>query len=62
MIQAGLFPQIGDMEQGNIPKQYQKLYRLVKSVQTDKLKHIVVEILEGVNAKEVTKWWLHRFE
>ncbi len=62
MIQAGPFPQIGDMEQGNIPKQYQTLYRLVKSVQTDKLKYIVVEVPEGVNAKEFTKWWLHRFE
>jgi len=62
MIQAGPFPQIGDMEQGNIPKQYQKLYHLVKSVQTDKLKHIVVEVPEGVNAKEFTQQWLHRFE
>ncbi|MCF6204538.1 MAG: DUF3396 domain-containing protein [Methylococcaceae bacterium] len=62
MIQAGPFPQIGDMEQGNIPKQYQTLYRLVKSVQTDKLKNIVVEVPEGVNAKEFTQQWLHRFE
>jgi hypothetical protein len=62
MIQAGPFPQIGDMEQNNIPKHYQKLYRLVKSVQTDKLKNIVVEVPEGVNAKEFTQQWLHRFE
>jgi hypothetical protein len=62
MIQAGPFPQIGDMEQGNIPKQYQTLYRLVKSVLTDKLKNIVVEVPEGVNAKEFTQQWLHRFE
>jgi len=62
MIQAGPFPQIGDMEQGNISKQYQTLYRLVKSVQTDKLKNIVVEVPEGVNAKEFTQQWLHRFE
>ncbi len=62
MIQAGPFPQIGDMEQGNIPKQYQTLYRLVKSVQTDKLKNIVVEVPEGVNAKEFPQQWLHRFE
>lgn len=62
MIQAGPFPQIGDIEQNNIPTHYQKIYRLVKSVQTDKLTHIVVDVPEGVDAEEFTKWWLRRFE
>ncbi len=62
MIQAGAFPQIGDLEQNNIPKQYQKLYRLVKSVQTDKLDAGYIDTPEGVNADEFAQQWLHRFE
>ncbi|MCF6204536.1 MAG: DUF3396 domain-containing protein [Methylococcaceae bacterium] len=62
MIQAGPFPQIGDMEQGNIPKQYQKLYHLVKSVQTDNYNAGYIDTPEGVNAKEFALQWLHRFE
>ena len=62
IIQAGSFPQIGDLEQGDIPKQYQKLYRLVKSVQTDKLDVGYIDTPEGVDADEFARQWLHRFE
>ena len=62
MIQAGPFPQIGDMEQGNIPKLYQKLYRLVKSVQTDNYNAGYIDTPGGVHAKEFALQWLHRFE
>lgn len=62
IIQSGDFPQIGDMQQNNIPKHYQKLYRLVKSVQAEKLKSVMTELPKGINVTEFNQQWLHRFE
>ncbi len=61
MIQSGELPQIGDMEQNNIPEHYQKLYRLVKPVQAE-YKDSIMRTPEDVDAREFAQQWLHRFE
>jgi len=60
IIQAGLHPQIGDLEKNNIPKHYQQVYRLVQSVQAE-YPDIIMDTPEDVNGLEFTQQWLHRF-
>ncbi len=61
MIQAGPYPQIGDLEQNNVPVHYQKVYRLVKAVQAE-YPHSIMDTPEGVDGRVFTQQWLHRFE
>ncbi len=61
MIQAGPYPQIGDLEQNNIPTHYQKVYRLVKAVQAE-YPDIVMDTPDDVDDLAFTQQWLHRFE
>jgi len=61
VIQAGPYPQLGDLEQGINLKEYQKVYRLVKPVQED-YKSTIMKTPEGVDGKAFAQEWLHRFE
>lgn len=61
VIQAGPYPQLGDIEQGIELKDYQKVYHLVKPVQED-YKSSIMKTPEGVDAKAFAQEWLHRFD
>jgi hypothetical protein len=60
VIQAGPYPQIGDMDQNNIPLHYQKLYRQVRPIQAE-YPDILIETPQGIDAQEFAQEWLKRF-
>lgn len=61
VIQAGPYPQIGDLEKGIQLKDYQKVYRLVKPVQAE-YDNILLRTPRDVDDVAFTRQWLHRFE
>jgi len=61
VIQAGPYPQLGDQEQGIKLKEYQKVYRQVKSVQED-YKSTIMKTPECGDGKVFAREWLQRFE
>jgi hypothetical protein len=61
VIQAGPYPQLGDLEQGIKLKDYQKVYRQVKPVQAD-YKYGYLRTPKDVDGKAFAQQWLHRFE
>jgi hypothetical protein len=60
IIQAGPYPQIGDLEQNNIPPHYQKLYRQVRPIQTE-YPDILIRTPQGVDDLAFAQEWLKRF-
>jgi hypothetical protein len=61
VIQAGPYPQLGDLEKGIRLKDYQKVYKLVKPVQAE-YDDIIMRTPKNVDADAFAQQWLHRFE
>lgn len=61
VIQAGPYPQIGDLEKGIQLTDYQKVYRLVKPVQAE-YPYGYLRTPKDVDSKAFAQQWLHRFE
>ena len=61
IIQAGPHPQLGDLEQGNVPAHYRTLYHLLRPIQAD-YGDDLFETPTGVDPTDFTQQWMHRFE
>jgi hypothetical protein len=61
IIQAGTHPQIGDLDNNINIQDYQKIYKLVKSIQSE-YKSSMMRTPDGVDPHEFKDEWMKRFD